>query len=98
MGLVERVGKPDWKQDKTIIRLLEISLCKEAIPVDVTFINYERSMPSETNKFIEVVYKLGEMLYRTELKYRDDSNRWEKENNNAKKRKNKRRRRRKVKA
>tara|TARA_R100001480_G_scaffold63449_2_gene75747 strand:+ start:717 stop:950 length:234 start_codon:yes stop_codon:yes gene_type:complete len=70
---------PNWRGNKWIRYMLKAHLPKEGVPIEVS----ERSQPAngiqEATKYAVVIYKLGDKLYRTELKLRNDRTRWSKE-------------------
>ena len=61
----------NWRKNKCIQRLLEAHLFKDAKVIEVNLKIYHKKR-NLRKKYAEVVYQLGEKLYRAELKLRDD--------------------------
>ena len=63
---------PNWRKNKQIIRMLSSHLFKEADVKSISLKVYTPGHSTTRTKYAEIVYMLGDKLYRTEFKLRDD--------------------------
>jgi|TARA_R100000501_G_C2549003_1_gene64476 hypothetical protein len=75
MGVATRKLIPDWRENSVIARMLKSNLVNGSKVVSV-HLKVDQDYPTQCKKYAEVVYKIGDKLYRTEFKLRDDRH-WE---------------------
>ena len=72
MKRTQTIPIPDREKNPAIQRLIESHMFREAKVIEVNLIAKTEYPRARVKKFAEVVYMLGEKIYRAELKLRDD--------------------------